>query len=126
MDLNVTQEKLEYLLRTELPKWNTLLSFEIDGSIIKREGEEILQEYFLNIEIENFSNVEAFPEDLCGETIKISTFIYDFNKKYKIGYRGKINQNVDVWENYYPKIISSHYIYAEKFTLYITTGGFNG
>ena len=126
MNLDVTKEKMEYLLRTELPEWNTLLSFEIDGSIIEREGEKILNEYFLNIEIENYSNVDAFPEDLCGETIKISSFIYNFNRKYKIGYRGKINQNVDVWENYYPKIISSHYIYAEKYTLFFTTGGYNG
>lgn len=126
MNLDVTKEKMEYLLRTELPEWNTLLSFEIDGSIIEKEGEKILNEYFLNIEIENNSNVDAFVEDLCGETEKISRFIYEFNEKYKIGYRGKINQNVQVWENYFPKLISSHYIYAEKFTLYFTTGGHNG
>jgi len=40
--------------------------------------------------------------------------------------KGKINKDVDEWEEYYPKLFASNYSFDEKNESYFTTGGMNG
>lgn len=126
MNLDVTKEKLEFLLRTNLPKNNTLVSFDIDGSIDSKGGESLLVDYFLHIEIDNFEDSDSFADDYCGILRRLTEFINEFNEQYKIGYKGKINQDTNVWSGYYPKIMSCNFVWGEKNLISFTTGAYNG